>query len=131
MTTGQTTVSGAMPRKPSSPFAVFRRRNFSLMWMGQFVETVGCALTSLAASILVYRETGGSALSVALMLMASALPSLLIGLVAGVHWGETWALICGIIGFAAGLIFAKFINNLLARKSLFLPIITEIIDREG
>jgi MFS family permease len=54
------------------------------MWAGQFVETIGCALTSLAASILVYRETGGSALSVALMLMASAAPSLLIGLVAGV-----------------------------------------------
>ena len=55
----------------------------------------------------------------------------IIGLVAGVHWGETWALICGIIGFAAGLIVAKFINNLLARKSLFLPMVTEIIDREG
>jgi len=55
----------------------------------------------------------------------------IIGLVAGGRWGETWALICGIIGFAAGLIFAKFINNLLARKSLFLPMIIEIIDREG
>jgi len=84
MTTGQATGSGTIPRRPASPFAVFRRRNFTLMWMGQFVETVGCALTSLAASILVYRETGGSALSVALMLMASAAPSLLIGLVAGV-----------------------------------------------
>jgi len=54
------------------------------MWSAQFVETIGCALTSLAASILVYRQTGGSALSVALMLIASAAPSLLMGLVAGV-----------------------------------------------
>ena len=67
-----------------SPFAVFRRRNFSLMWTGQLVETIGSALTSLAASILVFRETGGSALSVGLMLMATAAPSLLVGLVAGV-----------------------------------------------
>src|SRR5512139_372081 len=67
-----------------SPFAVFRHRNFSLMWTGQLVETIGSALTSLAASILVFRETNGSALSVGLMLMATAAPSLLVGLVAGV-----------------------------------------------
>jgi MFS family permease len=76
--------AGALPLKPISPFAVFRHRNFSLMWGGQFVETIGCALTSLAASIAVYRITGGSALSVGLMLMASAAPSLLFGLIAGV-----------------------------------------------
>jgi MFS transporter, DHA3 family, macrolide efflux protein len=67
-----------------SPFAVLKRRNFALMWSGQLVSTVGSALTSLAASILVYRESGGSALSVGLMLMATAAPSLLVGLVAGV-----------------------------------------------
>ncbi len=67
-----------------SPFAVLRRRNFALMWSGQLVSTTGSALTSLAASILVYRLTGGSALSVGLMLMATAAPSLLFGLVAGV-----------------------------------------------
>ncbi|HEX9018749.1 MAG TPA: MFS transporter [Anaerolineaceae bacterium] len=67
-----------------SPFAVLRRRNFTLMWSGQLVSTIGSALTSLAASILVYRVTGGSALSVGLMLMATAAPSLLVGLVAGV-----------------------------------------------
>jgi len=55
----------------------------------------------------------------------------IIGLIAGGRWGETWALICGIVGFAAGLVFAKLFNNLLARKSLFLPIITEIIGRKG
>src|SRR5512143_1196559 len=67
-----------------SPFAVLRRRNFALMWTGQLVSTVGSALTSLAASIYVYRATDGSALSVGLMLMATAAPSLLVGLVAGV-----------------------------------------------
>lgn len=67
-----------------SPFVVFRRRNFSLMWTAQLVETIGCALTSLASSIYVYRATNGSALSVGLMLMATAAPSLLFGLVAGV-----------------------------------------------
>ncbi len=69
---------------PHSPFAIFRFRNFSLIWTGQLVSTIGSALTSLAASILVYRQTNGSALSVGLMLMATAAPSLVVGLVAGV-----------------------------------------------
>lgn len=66
-----------------SPFAVFRNRNFALMWSAQLVSTIGSALTSLAASILVYRITG-SALSVGLMLMATAAPSIVLGLFAGV-----------------------------------------------
>jgi MFS family permease len=67
----------------SSPFAVFRNRSFSLLWTGQLISTVGSALTSLAASIYIYRLTG-SALSVGLMLMATAAPSLFVGLFAGV-----------------------------------------------
>jgi DHA3 family macrolide efflux protein-like MFS transporter len=67
----------------ASPFAVFRNRNFSLLWTGQLVETIGNALTSIAASIYVFRQTD-SALSVGLMLMATAAPSLLVGLFAGV-----------------------------------------------
>src|SRR5512137_50970 len=69
--------------KTTSPFAVFKKRNFSLLWTGQLVSTMGSALTSLAASIYVYRLTG-SAMSVGLMLMATAAPSLLVGLFAGV-----------------------------------------------
>jgi MFS transporter, DHA3 family, macrolide efflux protein len=69
--------------RPPSPYRVFRRRDFRLMWIGQLVQTAGTALTSLAASILVYRLTG-SALSVGLMMMATAAPSLFVGLFAGV-----------------------------------------------
>src|SRR4249920_3439374 len=67
----------------SSTFSIFRNRNFSLLWTGQLVSTMGSALTSLAASIYIYRLTG-SALSVGLMLMATAAPSLVVGLFAGV-----------------------------------------------
>lgn len=67
----------------SSAFAVFRRRNFALLWIAQFISTLGSGLTALAASILVYRLTG-SAFSVGLMLLATALPGLLVGLFAGV-----------------------------------------------
>jgi len=66
-----------------SPFRIFRNRSFTWMWTGQLISTMGSALTSLAASIMVFRLTN-SAMSVGLMLMATAAPSLLVGLFAGV-----------------------------------------------
>ena len=78
------TISAAtIPTKPPSPMAVFRNRSFTMLWTGQLVSTAGSALTSLAASILIFRLTD-SAMSVGLMLMATAAPSLLVGLIAGV-----------------------------------------------
>lgn len=53
------------------------------MWTGQLVSSIGSALTTLAASVLVFRETG-STLSVGLMLIATSGPTILIGLLAGV-----------------------------------------------
>jgi CRP-like cAMP-binding protein/Na+/melibiose symporter-like transporter len=67
-----------------SMFAVFRRRDFSLLWLAQLISTAGSSLTDLAAGIWVYRETG-SALAVGLTLMATAVPSLVVGLLAGVY----------------------------------------------
>lgn len=66
-----------------SPFAVFKNRRFRAMWLAQLVSTVGDSLVDIAAAILVYRVTG-SALSVGLVLMATAAPALLVGLFAGV-----------------------------------------------
>jgi CRP-like cAMP-binding protein len=76
-------MTDAAASKQLSPFSVFRNRNFSLMWTGELISTMGSALTSLAASILIFRLTN-SAMSVGLMLMATAAPSLLVGLFAGV-----------------------------------------------
>ncbi len=70
-------------RERPSTFAVFRNRNFTFLWLGQLVSTIGSALTSLAASIVVFRLTG-SALSVGLMLIATSAPTLVLGLIAGV-----------------------------------------------
>ena len=67
-----------------SMFAVFRRRDFSLLWLAQLISTAGSSLTDLAAGIWVYRETH-SALAVGLTLMATAIPSLVVGLLAGVY----------------------------------------------
>jgi DHA3 family macrolide efflux protein-like MFS transporter len=64
-------------------FQIFRKRDFSLLWLAQLVSTIGSSLTDLAAGILVFRITG-SALNVGLVLMVTAIPTLFVGLFAGV-----------------------------------------------
>ena len=68
---------------PPGMFAIFRKRDFSLMWTAQLVSTIGSSLTDLAAAILVFRVTH-SALNVGLTLLVTALPTLFVGLFAGV-----------------------------------------------
>jgi len=53
------------------------------LWTAQLISTIGDAFTMLAAGIYVYRLTG-SAMQVGLMLMATSVPTLLIGMFAGV-----------------------------------------------
>jgi CRP-like cAMP-binding protein len=75
--------AASVPAAPSM-FAVFRRRDFSLLWLAQLISTAGSSLTDLAAAIYVYRVTE-SALAVGLTLMVTAIPSLVVGLLAGVY----------------------------------------------
>src|SRR3954463_12433960 len=70
-------------QKAPSMFAVFKKRDFSLLWTAQLVSTIGSSLTDLAAAILVFRVTH-SALNVGLVLIVTAIPTLVFGLVAGV-----------------------------------------------
>jgi MFS family permease len=74
--------AATLPVQPS-PFAVLRNGRFVRLWTAQLVSTIGDALTSLAAGIIVYERTH-SALSVGLILMATAVPTLVFGLIAGV-----------------------------------------------
>ena len=64
-------------------FAIFRKRDFTLMWSAQLVSTIGEALTDLAAAILIFRITD-SAFAVGAVLMVTAIPTLFVGLFAGV-----------------------------------------------
>src|SRR5215211_5914194 len=64
-------------------FDIFKKRNFTLLWFAQLVSTIGSSLTDLAAGILVWNLTG-SALNVGLTLMVTAIPTLFVGLFAGV-----------------------------------------------
>jgi MFS family permease len=64
-------------------FAIFGKRDFTLMWSAQLISTIGEALTDLAAAILIFRITG-SAFAVGAVLMVTAIPTLVFGLFAGV-----------------------------------------------
>jgi MFS family permease len=64
-------------------FAVLRRRNFTLLWLAQLISELGSGFTLAAASVLIYRLTG-SALNIGLLMIATAVPSLFVGPVAGV-----------------------------------------------
>jgi MFS family permease len=66
-----------------SMFSVFRNRRFALLWTAQLVSTIGSSLTDLAAAIFVFNVTH-SALNVGLTLMVTAIPTLFVGLFAGV-----------------------------------------------
>ncbi|MDR3577292.1 MAG: MFS transporter [Anaerolineaceae bacterium] len=68
---------------PPACLSAFHNRALLRLCAGELISTAGSALTTLAASILVYRQTG-STLQVSLLLVAAALPSLLVGLIAGV-----------------------------------------------
>ena len=77
-----TAAATALPAQPS-PYAVLRNRSFRRMWTAQLVSTICDALTSLAAGIIVLEKTNSVTL-VGVMLMATAIPTLLVGLIAGV-----------------------------------------------
>ena len=67
----------------TSPYAIFRSRDFSLLWSSQLVSELGSSITALAAGIYVYKISG-SVVNLSLMMIASVAPSLLVGLFAGV-----------------------------------------------
>jgi MFS family permease len=76
-------VTQAQAAATISSTAVFRKRDFVLMWLAQLVSTAGSSLTDLAAGIYVYQQTN-SAFLVGVTLMVTAIPSLIVGLIAGV-----------------------------------------------
>lgn len=121
------TAATAPAAKPSM-FSVFRKRDFSLLWLAQLISTAGSALTDLAAAIYVFRVTG-SALAVGLTLMVTAAPSLVVGLLAGVFVDRhdrkrimVWT--CLIQAVTVGLIAVVLGMDAIALPGLFVLLLT-------
>jgi MFS transporter, DHA3 family, macrolide efflux protein len=78
-------------------------RAFLLIWLGQLVSVTGSALTSFALGVWVYGRTG-SVTKYSLLLLAAALPGILLSPVAGAlidRWGRRSALVASDAGGAA------------------------------
>jgi hypothetical protein len=75
-------------------------------------------------------QSPGIGLVSAFLLFGLPVVLALVGLIIGARWGQTGSLLIGVSGFATGLIIAKLVDNKLIRKSLFLPRIAEIVEKE-
>src|SRR5512139_1561624 len=73
----------AAEAESTSSLAVFRNRNFRLLWGSQLVSEFGTSITAVSAGVYIYSITG-SVLNLSLMMIVSLAPSLLVGLLAGV-----------------------------------------------
>jgi len=79
-------------------------RVFGVVWIGQLVSNLGSAMTSFGLAIWVYQETG-SATQLALIVLASRLPMLLVSPFVGAlvdRWDRRWAMIVADSGAALG-----------------------------
>jgi len=75
-----------------------------IVWSGQFVSLVGSGLTFFALAVWVYQETG-SATQLSLILLAAALPQIIMSPIAGAlvdRWDRRWAMILSDTGAAVG-----------------------------
>lgn len=93
--------------------ALLRRRDFALLWFGGLVSVLGDSMMAIAMPFYVYRLTD-SALATGLMRMADALPSVLLGSIAGV-FADRWDRLRMLI--AANILLALAILPLLAVRS--------------
>jgi MFS family permease len=59
-------------------------RDFRFLWLGQIVSNFGDALTHLTLVLFINRVTGGDAQAIAWLLIVLALPTAVLGLIAGV-----------------------------------------------
>lgn len=79
-------------------------RVFGAIWLGQLASNLGSAMTSFGLAIWVYQETG-SATQLAVIVLASRLPMLLVSPFVGAlvdRWDRRWAMILADSGAALG-----------------------------
>ncbi len=97
---------------------LLRLRDFRFLWLGQIVSNFGDALTYLTLMLFINRLTGGDTQAIAWLVIALALPTATIGLVAGVfvdRWDRKRVMVISDIlrGFLTlGLVIAVSVNQL-------------------
>ena len=89
-------------------------RQFYVIWVGQLLSSIGSGLTAFSLGVYVFQQTN-TAVSFALVVLSSFLPSILIKPIGGVladRYNRKAMMITGDLGAALGVLFiAVFIQN--------------------
>ena len=107
-------------------FNILRQRNFGLLWFGQLISTIGDWVLFVALPFYTYGLTG-STLATGAMFMASTLPRLLLGSVAGVfvdRWDRKRTMIVADVLRGALLLLLLLVHS---REQLWLIYLTAFV----
>ena len=94
-------------------FAALRKRNFALLWIGQFVSLAGDYMLYVALPFYVFQLTG-SVLQTGTMFVAETLPRILFGSFAGVfvdRWNRRWTMIVSDVTRTVILLLLLFVHS--------------------
>ncbi|HZR40396.1 MAG TPA: MFS transporter [Ktedonobacteraceae bacterium] len=94
-------------------FAVLRKRNFSLLWLGQIVSMCGDGFLIIALPYYVYQLTG-SVLQTGIAVIVETLPAVLLSSLAGVfvdRWNRRWTMMIADLLRAAVLLLMLLVHS--------------------
>lgn len=94
-------------------FAVLCKRNFALLWVGQFVSLAGDYMLYIVLPFYVFQLTG-SVLQTGTMFVAETLPRILLGSFAGVfvdRWDRRWTMIISDLSRAIVLLLLLLVHS--------------------
>ena len=94
-------------------FAVLRKRNFALLWLGQIVSLAGDYMLIVALPYYVFGLTG-SILQTGTMFVVETVPRILLGSFAGVfvdRWDRRWTMIISDLSRAAVLLLLLLVHS--------------------
>jgi MFS family permease len=94
-------------------FAVLRRRNFALLWIGQMISLIGDWVLIVALPFYVYQLTG-SVLQTGIMFIVETVPRIILGSITGVfvdRWNRRWTMIASDLLRAIVLLLLLFVHT--------------------
>ena len=92
---------------------IFRDRNFVLLWLGQLISNLGDAALLIAVPVTIY-DTTGSRGALSMWTIAAAVPTVLLGLFAGVfvdRWDRRRTMIASDLGRALAVLLMLTVHG--------------------
>ncbi|GHO49470.1 MFS transporter [Ktedonospora formicarum] len=110
-------------------FAIFKNRNFSLLWLGQVISMCGDFFMYIAVPYFVYQLTG-SVLQTGITVIAETLPRVLLSSLAGVfvdRWNRRWTMLTADLLRAVVLLLMLLVHSADQLWLIYVAIATQAI----